>query len=49
MEELRESEIIGREEWEMIAWRTAEKLFGVRGSSGKGEPVAGLLRGASLG
>lgn len=29
MEELKDSGIVGREEWEKIAWRNAENLFRV--------------------
>jgi predicted TIM-barrel fold metal-dependent hydrolase len=49
MEELKESGIIGSEEWEMIAWGNAEKLFGVRGGARKKGQGAEVSRRASFG
>lgn len=50
MAELKESGIVGKEEWEGIAWKNAEKLFGLnaRGAKMKGV-VVGRSRRASLG
>lgn len=35
MDELRESEFLTREEYERVAWKNAEALFGLKGSAGR--------------
>ena len=34
MGELKESGIVGKEEWERIAWKNAERLFGLKAAGG---------------
>lgn len=47
MNELRDSGIVGQEEWERIGWRNAEYLFGL--GSDKGRPAVGVKRRNSFG
>jgi predicted TIM-barrel fold metal-dependent hydrolase len=49
MNELRDGGILEGEEWEKVAWKNAEALFGLKGGEVRGKRVGGAKRWASFG
>jgi predicted TIM-barrel fold metal-dependent hydrolase len=49
MGELKESRVLEEQDWERVACKNAETLFGLRGGGDKGKRVTGPKRSASFG